>query len=267
MLLFVLRDGSKYAITDHNKDIDFDLTDVAGGSLTYSSRSGFRISDLQTGYGLEPGNYEVTGPIGDIVEREALMGGRWRWAAAYLFEVNWKNPVDPIAMQLGRIAVGTPMGGQFKFEIRDLRDKYAEQVGYYVVNQCSRDFDACCVNIAPETDTTVTAVTSTLQFDIADTLTAADFVNGKVTFTSGDLDGTDPVEIFNISGNTVTLFEPLVALPAIGDALTAKEGCDGTLEMCRDRFSNAVNRRHAYDAVRGNKILQPAIPGQGNSDD
>lgn len=266
MLLFVLRDGAKFAITDHNNDIDFELSEVPG-SNTYSSRSGFRISDFQTGTGLEPGNYEVTGPIGEIVTQEAILGGRWRWATTYLFEVNWKNPTAALKMQQGRVAVAGPKGGQFRFEVRDERDRYSESVGYFVQNQCSRDFPECCVEIAPETDTTVVSMVDTLTIEVAASLTAADFINGRVWFNDGPLFGSDPREIFAVSGSTITLFEPFPALAEVGNSITVKEGCDGTLAMCRDRFNNAVNRRHAYDAVRGNKILQPAIPGQGNTDD
>lgn len=262
MLLFVLRDGTKYGITDHNKDITFSLPE-ASGSVTYSAGSGFKISNVQTSVGLEAGNYEVTGPIGDIVTLEQLLGGRWKGATAYLFEMNWKDTSAAIDIMKGTVSVAGPVGGEFRFEVRDDRDRYGATVGHWVTNQCPRDFDACCVNIAPETETTVQSVTSTLVFTVAAAITSANFVGGKVTFTDGPLAGTDPMDIFSVSGSIITLFENLPDLPEVGNAVTLQEGCDGTIEVCRDRFDNAVNFR-GFPAVRGNKILQPAIPGQGN---
>jgi uncharacterized phage protein (TIGR02218 family) len=264
MLLFILRDGTKYGVTDQNKDIDFSLPE-ASGTITYSSRSGFAISNVEQASGLEPGNYDVTGPIADVVTLEQLLGGRWRWATTYLFEMNWKDPTAALDIMKGRVESAGPSGGKFKFQILDDRNRYGQTVGYWVQNQCSRDFPQCCVNIAPETETTVASVTSTLEIEVDATITGADFIGGRLWFTDGPLAGNDPVEIFAVTGSTITLFEPLPALPEVGNAVTLKEGCDGIITTCRDRFDNAINFRHGYPAVRGNKILQPAIPGQGNN--
>lgn len=262
MLLFVLRDGTKIGITDHDEDIAFSLPEAAG-SVDYLAGTGFRISDVEIPINLDPGNYEVTGPIDAVVTLPQLLGGRWRRAITYLFEVNWQAPAAAIDLMKGVVTMTGPSGGEFKFEVQDDRHKLNQVVGYSITNQCRRDFAACCVNIAPETATTVASVTSALEITVAATITAQDFVGGKIWFTSGVLAGTDPVEIFGVSGSTLTLFEPLPDVPTIGDALIIKEGCDGTLDQCRDRFSNAVNRI-AFDAVPGSQALLPAIPGQGN---
>lgn len=102
-------------------------------------------------------------------------------------------------------------------------------------------------------------MTSALEFTVDAAITGADFINGRVWFTDGPLANTDPVEIFAVSGSTITLFEPLPSLPEVGNAVTLKEGCDGTVQQCRDRFSNAINNR-GFPAVPGSKVLQPAIP-------
>lgn len=262
MLLFVLRDGTKIGITDHDEDIDFNLPEAAG-DITYSSSSGFRISDVDQPINLDPGSYEVTGPIADVVTLEQLLGGRWRDATTYLFAVNFEAPTAAVDLMKGSVTRAGPVGGQFKFEVQDERHKLGQIVGRTIVNQCPRDFDACCVNIAPETETTVASVTSAVEFEVTASITGADFVNGRLWFTSGDLAGTDPVEIFAVSGSTITLFEPLASVPEIGDELTLKEGCDGIVTTCRDRFDNAINHR-GFPAVPGSKALQPAIPGQGD---
>jgi uncharacterized phage protein (TIGR02218 family) len=262
MLLFVLRDGTKIGITDHNEDIDFDLPEEAG-EMTYSSSSGFRISDVEQPINLDPGSYEVTGPIADIVTLEQLLGGRWRRAVTYLFALNFEAPASAVDLMKGVVTKTGPVGGQFKFEVQDERHKLSQIVGRTITNQCPRNFPDCCVEIAPETMTTVDSVTSASVITVDAAITGADFINGRLWFTDGPLAGTDPVEIFAVSGSTITLFEPLSALPDVGDAVTLKEGCDGIITTCRDRFDNAINHR-GFAAVPGSKALQPAIPGQGD---
>lgn len=262
MLLFVLRDGTKIGITDHDEDIAFSLPEAAGW-VDYLAGTGFRISDVEIPINLDPGNYEVTGPIDAVVTLPQLLGGRWRRAITYLFEVNWQAPAAAIDLMKGVVTMTGPVGGEFKFEVQDDRHKLNQVVGYSITNQCRRDFAACCVNIAPETTTTVASITSELTLTVAATITAADFVGGKAWFTDGPLAGNDPKEIFKVTGSTLEFFEPWETLAVIGNTIVLKEGCDGTLEECRDRFSNAINRR-AFDAVPGSQALLPAIPGQGN---
>jgi uncharacterized phage protein (TIGR02218 family) len=262
MLLFLLRDGTKIGITDHDQDLTFTLPED-GDEIEYNSKSGFKISDVETRLNLEPGSYEVSGPVGDVATRPQLMGGRWRRAETYLFDVNWKAPTAALDLMKGNITAVNVDGGEFRFEIRDEREKLNQTIGSVITNQCRRRKASCCVNIAPETDTTVASVTDPLTIVVDAAITPEDFVGGKLWFTDGDLAGNDPVEIFAATGSTLTLYEPLPSLPAPGDAVTLKEGCDGTIQMCSSRFDNALNF-DGFPAVRGNKILQPAIPGQGN---
>lgn len=264
MLLFILRDGTKIGITDHNRDIAFTLPDDPDPTeVTYLAGTGFKISDVQTSSGLDAGNYEVTGPIDDVVTLPQLLGGRWRRAVTYLFEVDWKAPTSAISLVKGAVTVAGPRGGEFRFEVRDDRDKLAQTNGRHITNQCRRVKSTCCINIAPETETTVSAVESPLKFTVADVITSVNFINGRVWFTDGELAGNDPADIFTVTGSVIELQEPLPTAPQIGDAVTLKEGCDGSIQMCRDRFSNAINH-DGFAAVPGNKALMPAVPGQGD---
>lgn len=261
MLLFLLRDGTAIGITDHDRDIEFDLSEAElDDPVNYLAGTGFKISDVQTGSGLDPGNYEVTGPIDDVVTLPHLLGGRWRRAITYLFEVNWAAPASAIDLMKGSVTVAGPKGGEFRFEVRDDRDKLSQSIGRHVTNQCRRVKESCCINIAPETETTVSAVESALKFTVAATITSVNFINGRLWFTDGELAGNDPADIFNVTGSVIELQEPLPTEPQIGDAVTLKEGCDGSIQMCRDRFDNAINH-DGFSAVPGNKALMPAIPG------
>jgi uncharacterized phage protein (TIGR02218 family) len=265
MILFVLDDGTNIGITDHDQNIDFSLPEVPG-VITYRADTGFRISDVQQSINLDPGNYEVFGPIGDslIVTRTQLLGGRWTGGRAYLFAVNWKAPASALDLMYGEIVNASDQGDEFKFEVLDQRHRLSQTLGRTITNQCRRKKASCCVNIAPETATTVATVTDAMTIEVAAAITSADFIGGRIWFTTGPLAGNDPVEIFAVTGSVLTLYEPLPALPDVGDDCTIKEGCDGTIEMCRDRYDNAINF-DGFPAVRGRKIQMPAIPGQGNN--
>jgi uncharacterized phage protein (TIGR02218 family) len=264
MLLLILRDGTSIGITDHTQAIDFSLPEESG-TVTYSANSGFRISDVTQPAGLDPGSYEVTGPIGSIVTRQALLGGRWNRAVAYLFQVNWKAPTAALDIMKGAVCGAKPNGGEFTFEIRDDRDGFNQTVGSTITPYCQGTHATCCVQIAPETNTTITSASSALTFNIAATLDPDDHRDGRLWFTTGALAGTEPREIYAISGNTVTLFAPLADTPAIGDELTVKEGCDRTRATCLARFDNVIEFRGGYPETSGSdQILRMPIPGQGN---
>jgi uncharacterized phage protein (TIGR02218 family) len=264
MLLLELADGTTIAVTDHDVNLDFDIGD---GVETYRADTGFQISDIQIPIGLEPGNFEVSGPITEDgpVTRAALLGGRFNRAEARLFAVNWNSLTSgPVRILKGKASNIRPEGGKFVFEVRDARDAFSQTILNVITNQCRADHESCCVHIADETATTVTAVTDALTIEVAAALTADDFTNGKLWFTTGVLAGTSPIEIHDVTGSTVTLFTEVPALPSIGDAVTLKEGCDRSRTMCRDRFDNVVNFRGYPDVSGSDQILRMPIPGQGS---
>ena len=90
---------------------------------------------------------------------------------------------------------------------------------------------------------TVVAVNSRLSF--TDTsLTAADghYNGGKITWLTGDNSGlTFDVKRYQSVTDTVELYEPTPYAIQTGDTANIYQGCDKTLETCRDDFSNIVN--------------------------
>ena len=67
MLRLDLADGTSIGVTDHDSPLAFNLGD---GLLTYRADTGILASDITLQTGLEPDNYEVTGPIGPVVRIE-----------------------------------------------------------------------------------------------------------------------------------------------------------------------------------------------------
>lgn len=261
MLRLDLRDGTSIGITTHDRPLSFNLGD---GVITYAADIGILPSDVALSTGLEADNYEVTGPVSATITREALLGGRFDRATARLFQVNHRNLAHgAIRLMKGNVTQARVEGGRFTLEIRNEFDRYNQVVGRLITNRCSGDHAACCTNIAPEIATTVTAVVDALTFTVSATLTER-HIPGRLWFTSGQLAGTLPVEITARSGNSVTLFTPLVEAPKVGDALIVKEGCDLTRTMCRDRFNNVLEFRGYPELPGSDQVLRPTVPGQGS---
>jgi uncharacterized phage protein (TIGR02218 family) len=263
MLRLDLTDGTSIGITDHDRDLDFDLGD---GEITYSASTGILPSDVTLQTGLDADNYEVSGPIGDTVTLAALLGGRFNRATARLFMVNWKSlGSGAIPIMKGWVSEARPEGGKFVFEIRSAADKLNQVIGRVTSPFCPGDHAECCVNIADEVATTVSGVVNDRAFTVAAAITAADFVGGLVTFTGGGLAGTLPIEIFAVSGSTLTLFTALSDLPEIGDAVTIKEGCDRTRATCVSRFANAAWFRGLPDMPGTDQVMKYQVPGNAGA--
>lgn len=262
MLLLVLNDGTEIGITDHDKDIAFDI--LGGGSVTYSSGTGILTSNVSLSASLDADNYEVTGPIGTTVTLDGILGGRFDRARAYLFQVNWKQLADgAIKLLAGNVSEVRIEGGTFVLEIRSDMDRYNQVVGRVVTNTCDADHgDARCGRVAESVTGTITAATSAMVFQVSYSGSYADnyFNLGTVIGLTGTNAGVTR-EIFDWSvGGAIELFAPLPSTPAVGDTFTVKRGCGKSRADCMAR-NNIANFR-GFPEVPGRKALLPGIPGQ-----
>lgn len=263
MLLLDLQDGTRIGITDHDKNLDFDLGD---GLVTYDAGTGILTSNVSLSCGLNADNHEVKGPIGSTITLDGIRGGRFNRARARLFQVNWKSLSDgAIKLMAGKVAEMRAEGGQFVMEIRSDVDRYNSTVGRVITDQCDADFadQVKCFATATTIVGTVSAVTDGMRFTVTFSGSYADnfFNKGTVQFTSGNLIGNAPVEVESwTSAGVLTLFVPLAEAPAIGDTLNISNGCPKTRTACMG-FGQILNFR-GYPEVPGKKALMPAIPGQ-----
>jgi uncharacterized phage protein (TIGR02218 family) len=270
MLLLDLKDGTRIGITDHDKDLSFDLGD---GLVSYSSGTGILSSNVSLACGLEADNYEVSGPLADVVTLDAVLGGRFNRARARLFEVNWTDLTQGyIAILAGNVSEARPEGGKFVFEIRSDVDRFNQTVGRVITDQCDADFgDGIRCHATPVSITgTVTAAADGMNFTVSFTGSYANtfFNKGTVQFITGALAGTAKIEIQSWSAaGVIQLFAPLASVPAIGATCTIRQGCfDVATGQSKSRaacmaFGQILNFR-GYPEVPGRKALMPAIPGQ-----
>lgn len=258
MLRIDLKDGTTLAFTDHDETLSFNLGD---GAIDYLPDTGILPSDLSLSAGFEADDMEVAGPIGDVVTRTAVLGGRYDDAAVSYFFVNWKDlTLGAVKLVKGYVALATVEGGRFKFTIHSEIAKFARSVGRVITGYCDADLGDARCGFALTADTvTVTAVTDARSFTTTNGAARAnDYYNqGTVTFTSGALNGCRPVEVFDWTvGGVVTLWTDLPEAPSIGDTLELRRGCDKTRPTCRDTFDNIENFRGFPDVPGSDQVLR-----------
>lgn len=269
MLRLDLVDGSTLALTDHNRDLPFDLGD---GSATYLAGTGILPSDLSLSTGFDADEIEVSGPIvagGSLaageVTKTMVLGGRFDDATARCFQVNWDD-LDGGAIELlkGRVVLAEVEGSRFKLTIRSEIDKFSQEVGRTITAYCDADFGDSRCGYSPITDAvTVTAVTDARSFTVSNTAARAnDFFNmGTVQFTSGALNGTRPVEVFDYAtSGAVALWTELPEPPQVGDTLNIMQGCGKTRADCL-AYDNVVNFRGFPDVPGSDQVLRYPNPG------
>lgn len=268
MLLLGLRAGDFIGITDHNEALDYNLTEAGAGEVTYSAGSGIAPSDVVLSSSLDADNYEVTGPLGGLITREDLLGGRFDRARAWLFQVNWNELSAKIPIMVGNVSEARVEGGRFVLQVRSDADRLNQSVGRLITPYCDADFgDARCGATPEEVGGTITAIWSHLRIDVSFSGSYAnDFFNqGTVEFTSGALAGHLPIEIFDwTSAGAITLFTRMAGLPAAGDTLTIKQGCEKTRTACM-AFDNIINFRGFPEVPGTDQVLRFPIPGEGGT--
>ena len=262
MLRLDLVDGTIFAFTDHNQDLTYDLGD---GVATYSAGAGIIPSNLSLSTGFDVDDIEIRGPITEAITRTMILGGRFEDATSRLFQANWDNLADgEIAFLRGFVAQSGIEAGEFRLTIHSETSKFQQNIGRVITAYCDADFgDARCGFTPGTLAATVSAVTDDRTFTVTFTGSYAnDYWNrGTVTFLTGALAGTRPVEVFDwTSGGAVTLWTGLAEAPTIGDTLTLTQGCGKTRADCLV-YGNVINFRGFPDVPGSDQVLKYPNPG------
>lgn len=261
MLRLDLVDGNTLAFTDHDQELEFDLGD---GAATYQPWVGINPSAVTLVTGLEASNMEVSGPIGELVTRTTVLGGRYRGAVARLFVVNWDALADgPIRVLKGEVAEGRVEGSRFVLEVRGLTWRFNDSWGRVLSPLCTATFgdpSTGCPVVRTPYPATVTSVTDDLHFAVnLGGAHANDFFNyGGVQFLTGGLANTAEVPVIDYVGasGAVELLEPLVDQPEVGDTLNLYRGCSKLLRT----EDASIPTCYGYGAVADFRGF-PEVPG------
>lgn len=273
MLLVELKDGTVLGFTDHDKVLAFDIG-IGGGIVDYRPDFGMAVSNVQTGTGLDAGNYEVTLPVMASprpTTREAIAGGRFNRCKAWLFEVVWSNlAAGPRRLMFGNAGEWRVEGDRAICEVRDQRDRLNQTTGVQIQNQCDADYadQVECFATATEIVGTITAAANALAVTVSyagGPYADGFFDRGKVTGLTGANVGLKaPIWLWDDNGDgtaNIEFFMPLVKTPEVGDTFTIRDGCTRQRsgpKGCIDH-GQMINFR-GFPDVPGQKALKPAMP-------
>lgn len=257
-----LVDGTSFGITTLDQDIDVDLGD---GVLTYEAGTGATPSAVALSLGFEADNLEVSGPVGSLVTRAGVLGGRYRGARARLFEVRFDSPTHYARLLSGKVYNSRIEAGAFVFGLRSHVAAYNQTIGRVISPYCNADFgDARCGATPLTFAATVASVVSDTTFTVTwtgATPTGAQALAGLVTFDTGALAGTLPIELFSLSGTTLSLYQSAAELPQVGDTLTLTEGCDKLRATCVTKLGDAATFRGFPDLTGTDGYVKYPVPG------
>lgn len=261
MLRLALRDGTVLGFSDHDVDLNFD---VGGGTVRYRADPGLILSDIVRTATFDADNFEASIPIGLLVTRAAVVGGKFTSAEARLFLINHKAPGQgALKYLLGNVTQARPEGDVAVFEVQSEKAKLAQTVGEVLSLQCRTWYGSPLCGATPEsTAATVTAVTDDMTFTVSHPGTYADdyFNSGTVEFTSGALAGDLPIDIHDWSAaGQVVLYVAGSTRPAVGDTCTITRGCPRNRPACTAR-GQILRYRGEPDLPGSDKVLRPTIP-------
>jgi uncharacterized phage protein (TIGR02218 family) len=227
--------GSPIRITDHARDLVI-------GAYTYASAAGYEFSGQGATADFSPAaiDLEAITAAGGLT-RAAVASGLLDGARVYVFATSWANPVEDqepvVAGLFGRTEL---LDDRARVGGLSLVDALGQTVGATYGAACPKtfggtEFGGCYVNLASYTVTgTLTAVSSANVFrDSGRGDTTDTYTRGTLRFTSGANAGLKPIEVKAYAADgTITLWEPMYYLPAIGDAYQMTRGCAKTLAAC-----------------------------------
>lgn len=266
------RDGTRVRFTTWNRAQTIDLGEGEGNEVCGLS---MLLSSCTLAVGLDASMFEISGAIDDYISEAAVNGGKWDDAKAWLVRISpGVAGVSPILK--GKVREARVEGDTFVFEVRNAAAALNQELGRTITAYCDvEEFgDSRCGYTVPVVTATVAAVTDALRLTVSYSGTYADnyFNIGKLTFTSGTLNGVSSDNIFDFASGgadagALVLFEPLPALPEVGDTLELRIGCsrlrrseDPDVRTCMF-YDNVVNFRGFPDVPGSDQVLTVAVPG------
>lgn len=262
-------DAVVLGFTDHDRDISF-------GGVTHEAATGLQASEMISRTGFSVGGVEVSGGlISERITEEDLQSGRFDNAIVNIWLVNWNDPIERELLRTGHIGEIAREDGAFRAEIRGLASALDQEQGRIYQPLCDADVgdERCKVDL---NNPNYTATAQIISSDNAAHLTAAGlsaiengwFTGGLLSFTSGDNTG-NAVEVTahrKLGGvDHFDLWQPMVGLISVGDAITITAGCDKRFETCQSKFSNYLNFQ-GFPHIPGTDFML-SYPNKGEGND
>lgn len=268
-LVLRARDGTLAGFTSLVRTQSVDLSgDGRPGPVACTG--GMVLSAITLAAGLDASFAEVHGPVGPVLTQDAIDGGRWTDAEAWLVRVS-PGAAGYAPIMAGKVRESRVEGARFVLEVRNQADALNQGLGVEMTAYCRATLgDARCGFALVPVLATVTAATDALRFEVSVTGTFVDghFNKGKAVFTSGTLDGVVSENLFSwqslgAGAGAIILWEPLSEAPQIGDTLNLFIGCGKTRAECVRIQGTALTMRGFPDAPGTEQLLKYPNAGGG----
>lgn len=264
-LVLAAKDGTRAGFTSIDDPQTIDLGLGAGDEICADSMV---LSAITLASGLDASFAEVRGPVGPVLTRAALEGGKWTDADAWLVRV-WPELAGWAPLLRGKVREPRVEDPHFVLQIRNQADHFNQAMEQLVSGYCRFRFGSIECGGTPVTvAATVTGVTDALHFAVSysGSFASGYFQFGEAAFTSGALSGVVAEALFGFTQSApgvgaVVLDTPLPTLPVIGMTLTLKQGCPKIRSACIERQGDATNFGGEPDVPGSEKVWQ--FPGTG----
>ncbi|WP_458790289.1 DUF2163 domain-containing protein [Yoonia sp. MH D7] len=264
----VRRDGVTFGFTDHDRALAFE-------GISFRPDSGLSAKALASTTGLSVNNTEALGMLrADAVTDADIEAGRYDDAEVTTWLVRWDDVTAREIKFIGTIGELTRENGTYTVELRGLTEMLNQPQGRAYLKTCSAVLgDGGCrvdtADVAFRADAAVTGVEDgqvlTMTLDVP--YTERWFEGGFITFRSGAADGLQAVikrdEVVG-GARVLTLWRPMPADIAVGDAVRLVAGCDKRAETCRVKFRNLTNFQGFPDIPGDDWLL--SVPRTGDGD-
>lgn len=242
------QDGTVHAFTTHDEDVTYKGTRYKRcDSLRASAISGTTLSGSATG------DVQVQGILSeDAISAKDIYAGRFDNAKVEVHLVDWATGYGTVltrgiicrTRQQENSYVLTALTGGARLEQQPLMEVFSPTCRWeFGSSQCGVDASALEVSsavtgiLAPN----VAINRHRRQFTDAARVEAVEvYRNGRLTWTSGNNNGLT-LEVKDIVGGVVTLWQPCPFNVQVGDAYTLRPGCGKTKSDCIDRYNNYEN--------------------------
>lgn len=262
-----LHDGTKIRGTDHDRDIVLPIINSPEDELelggTYYARANISGSNMRSASDMSVDNMEVQAAVGDPggvdITAAQIESGVTDLAPVVIFLVNWTPDPPEVISELRRGYLGESFrdsDGFMRTEVRGMTQPLSQNIGQTFADQCNvkRFGDARCKYPVESItrDGQLTVVTSKRVFVVettpdTDPTWPTQFYAGEVSFTTGNNAGfTREIKTADrVAGAfNVELWDPMPAVPLVGEELRLRPGCLRTKEDCK-RYDN-INNMRAY---------------------
>ena len=258
-------DGVVYNFTDHSESIEVDTTGTGEGALTrFDPNDGAETSATERNADFDAENAEIRGIISsDTIKDDDIRGGKFRDAKITRYLVDWRFPwsgfYEKETFEFGNIAFGSTaylaqiIGLKARADLRQGRRFTTDCRHVFGSTECGKaltdnDEDGNPITTPTLTVSNISAARKTFFVESkGGNWKVDDFKYGKVSFLTGlnknmsyEIDSNTAVSQVNFTLSfTLQTFSGFDI--AVGDTLTAVQGCTKVRTSCQSRFNNFVN--------------------------